>query len=381
MSVYALCEVCKCRRDKATPESIIECTDKTAHKNRIAWCADIRLSRQHRRLRKIFGSHLKKPHELAESQAGQWQTDYERGKLYPSERVTVQQGFSQVADEWWQRAAVVQNRFKDPKGAKYRVEMFKRLFEQRPIASITLNEIESWITKRRENKYAVGTVNRDIKPLKWIFDFAVEKQYLTSSPLTHFKEIKGANIHDRWMTESEIGVLIKAAYDLNDLDLVDFIEVGLNTGFRLGNLMRLSAKDIVGSLIEAKQTKSGNPYTVTVADDLEPTLRKLTYLHPTGPLLNTKKIGIRFRAAVKAAGLYPDKHDNERVTIHTLRHTFAVLYLERGGDIYDLSKMLGHASIAITDKIYGRYTRKRKEGQAKLISTKIERPQQQFKVI
>jgi integrase len=37
---------------------------------------------------------------------------------------------------------------------------------------------------------------------------------------------------------------------------------------------------------------------------------------------------------------------------HTLRHTFATRYLQSGGDIYTLSKILGHSSVKITEKVY-----------------------------
>ena len=37
-----------------------------------------------------------------------------------------------------------------------------------------------------------------------------------------------------------------------------------------------------------------------------------------------------------------------RVSAHTFRHTFAVNYMEQGGDIYTLSLLLGHTSVAVT---------------------------------
>jgi site-specific recombinase XerD len=37
-----------------------------------------------------------------------------------------------------------------------------------------------------------------------------------------------------------------------------------------------------------------------------------------------------------------------RVSAHTLRHSFAVAYLEQGGDIYRLSRLLGHTDISTT---------------------------------
>ena len=37
---------------------------------------------------------------------------------------------------------------------------------------------------------------------------------------------------------------------------------------------------------------------------------------------------------------------------HTLRHTFATRWLQDGGDIYTLSKILGHSSVSVTERHY-----------------------------
>jgi integrase/recombinase XerD len=38
--------------------------------------------------------------------------------------------------------------------------------------------------------------------------------------------------------------------------------------------------------------------------------------------------------------------------LHDLRHSFASLFLLDGGDIFKLSKILGHSSVAITERTY-----------------------------
>jgi integrase/recombinase XerD len=39
-----------------------------------------------------------------------------------------------------------------------------------------------------------------------------------------------------------------------------------------------------------------------------------------------------------------------RVSAHTFRHTFAVTYLSEGGDVYKLSKLMGHTSVSTTER-------------------------------
>src|SRR5690242_4078676 len=41
-----------------------------------------------------------------------------------------------------------------------------------------------------------------------------------------------------------------------------------------------------------------------------------------------------------------------RVSAHTFRHTFAKFYLERGGEVFKLSREMGHSSIQVTSKVY-----------------------------
>jgi integrase/recombinase XerD len=52
-----------------------------------------------------------------------------------------------------------------------------------------------------------------------------------------------------------------------------------------------------------------------------------------------------FDKVAEAAGL----PDNVAVTPHKLRHTFARTWLERGGDVYSLSRLLGHSTVKITE--------------------------------
>jgi integrase len=43
------------------------------------------------------------------------------------------------------------------------------------------------------------------------------------------------------------------------------------------------------------------------------------------------------------------------ITPHALRHTFATRWLQAGGDIYKLSKILGHSSVAVTEAHYAHW--------------------------
>jgi hypothetical protein len=53
-----------------------------------------------------------------------------------------------------------------------------------------------------------------------------------------------------------------------------------------------------------------------------------------------------FKRALKRAGL------DTRLRVHDLRHTYASHYLQSGGDIFKLSRILGQSSVKITEQTY-----------------------------
>jgi integrase/recombinase XerD len=65
----------------------------------------------------------------------------------------------------------------------------------------------------------------------------------------------------------------------------------------------------------------------------------------SGLRLTTRNAYRDIKALCGAAGV-----TGAHVHPHTFRHCFAVTYIRRGGDIYRLSRLLGHASITTTQR-------------------------------
>ena len=149
--------------------------------------------------------------------------------------------------------------------------------------------------------------------------------------------------------------------------------LALCTGLRLGELCGLRWSDIdgdcafltvrrtaqrvrnpdgVGTALRFDSPKSVSsmrtiPVPARVAARLAPMrgAEDSYVLSGTARAVEPRTMQNRFKAALRAAGLEPRN-------FHTLRHTFATRWMEKGFDAKTLSRVLGHADVSTTLSIY-----------------------------
>lgn len=77
------------------------------------------------------------------------------------------------------------------------------------------------------------------------------------------------------------------------------------------------------------------------------------FLSRDGKQLTTNAIDRTLTRLKRVAG--PQHFTGIRVSAHTLRHSFAVHYMQQGGDVYKLSRLLGHENITTTERYLRAY--------------------------
>lgn len=112
------------------------------------------------------------------------------------------------------------------------------------------------------------------------------------------------------------------------------------TGLRISEFIALTRSDLRSGTLYVAMSKTGKPRSVPVP----PVAR--TYLKAIPSAMTYWAIRKEFNAARRKAGLQAG------VTLHTLRHTYASWFLQQGGDLYTLSKLMGHSTIYTTAR-YG----------------------------
>jgi integrase len=160
-------------------------------------------------------------------------------------------------------------------------------------------------------------------------------------------------------TDADIKRLRKAA-DTRGVRLM--LEVALNTGVRLGELLALRWQDFdpdSKTVRISRQFASGSTRIVKLKGKKARTAIVLPefwqHYRPEGELvmgrpLRDYQVYWKVHGLLEAAGVYGQQRG-----IHDARRTYGRLFLEMGGWMDELQRSLGHTSIRTTEKSYGAF--------------------------
>ena len=212
-------------------------------------------------------------------------------------------------------------------------------------------------------KIEITTINNYIRNIKVFYNYLYKNRYITSNPVTRIKEIKCSRKVVGFIKNDEFNRLLRI-FDLSKFhEYRDYIITQLifDTGMRLGETLLIQEKDIDyinrTILLPSENTKGKKDRYVFFSEEMLKQLRRWLkykdryrqseYIFCTNkgkPLsvsnyeTNFKKYGVRI-------GL-------EEIHPHMLRNNFAKRFLMQGGDIYTLSRILGHSSVKVTEEAY-----------------------------
>jgi site-specific recombinase XerD len=130
----------------------------------------------------------------------------------------------------------------------------------------------------------------------------------------------------------------------------------LDGGYRISEILELPFENCDFDNLAVKVRGKGNKHRlVPLSAEMRKTLYRYAAKHSgPGRLLfgtrNNTLVTVRnFERDLKAIGKKLGI-TGVRFSPHTLRHTFAVAYLRNGGNLFYLSKILGHTSVTITQR-------------------------------
>ena len=249
--------------------------------------------------------------------------------------------------------------------------------------------------------HAYSTIHKTYVLLNECMNYAVDKDYISKNPCRQVKVPKKENFNKkpiRILSEEEIAKFKEMAVSQRKAIAVPKYQYGLiitlilYTGLRVGELCALRWDDIdydskrlivsksvnviyvnkKRNLVIQNTTKSGKTRYVplnTKAIDILNRQHELVggagadYIISGGSAIVDKTVvASSYPKICKAAGI-PNPSG-----IHSLRHTFASLALQRGIDIKVISDILGHASVNFTYNTYVHIVEKQKANAVDLLN-------------
>ena len=213
--------------------------------------------------------------------------------------------------------------------------------------------IEDYQAKRLQDGMKPATIVRELAVLSHVFTIAIKWKWARDNPMKDVTKLKVRNQRVKYLEESEVIRLFDVLPDW----LKPIVSIARETGLRRANVLNLRweqvnlfAKTII---VEGEETKNYEPLTVPLSDAAFNILKdkakvrriesSLVFFNRNGNTFGGSWVSCQFKKSTLKAGI-------EDFHFHDLRHDFCSRLVQRGVDLYIVSKLAGHKDIKQTLK-------------------------------
>jgi integrase/recombinase XerD len=229
------------------------------------------------------------------------------------------------------------------------------------------------VVPRGSGRLALSVVALYVRLVKRFFRWCYEEELLLIDVAARLKQIRVEKKVKPTLRPEQVEALLEACDVSTRKGLRDYalVVLLLDTGMRVSEVAGLCLEDLdlKHRCVMVRRGKGGKERVVGLHPEVAKVLWRYVqvarpkygrvaddanvFVGSRGPLTPG---GIRsvLRGLVGRAGLEVQMKRGEfpRVHPHVFRHTFAKRYLLRGGDVFKLSRMLGHSSVQVTSEVY-----------------------------
>jgi len=288
-----------------------------------------------KRYRKIFKSH---------EDAAQWEAKIKLALLEgrdptevytPSGSWTLGQAVDETYKAIWQGSKGASTAYKNSMAC---ISFFGANVS---LSAITTLELQNFVSHLKEQGNSNATCNRKLAALSRCMSYARQCNKLNVMP--HIPRQKEAQGRLRWLSDVEEQRMLAIADAWSLSYLRDAIVILVDTGIRVGELLKLRCEDVYDDRIVLIDTKNHKTHVVPLTNRASETLSKLKTLAVQGEVYPTsyETLQAHFNRATEHLEM-------DGVTIHTLRHTFASRLVQKGVPLQVVSTLLNHTTLTMT---------------------------------
>ena len=224
------------------------------------------------------------------------------------------------------------------------------------------------------------TMQRKHHRLNGFFDFCIENEWLHRNPSKRMKSVKVSQAPTDYFTPSEFAKIVDATYAYGDwhggrdfehrsLRLRALILLLRWSGLSILDAVTLERRRLTGDRLLLYRHKTKVPVYVPLPIDVAKMLDSLPNSNPRyffwsgngDPHTGKKGWQRSLRRLFKKLSLTTEDGQSKRCHPHMFRDTFAVELLLAGVPLDQVSLLLGHSSIKVTEKHYAPFVKARQQ--------------------
>lgn len=237
------------------------------------------------------------------------------------------------------------------------IRSYKQAFQafKRHKCALTASGLKEWIISLQEEGLKPGAINVYVRSMNSFLGWLVAEKHIEES--LKVKQLKAPKPEIEIFRDEDVKKILRyKAKGFYDWRLYVSVCLMLDTGMRISEVLDLRVEDVNldQCLLLVRDGKGGKARWVPFSLELRRLLWRYLKMRPqVGPYLFATRSGLgvqerNYRRDLKE-WLKMLGFKSGRLSPHTFRHYFAVTYLSGGGDLYTLSKILGHSSLQVTE--------------------------------
>ena len=249
------------------------------------------------------------------------------------------------------------------------LDSLRRLLGEKPWEQVDLLALRHFVVEQRTKGLSKATVARQVATIRSFFRFLCRDGYLAANPALGLTRPKQDRHLPHFLSVEEASRLVQAPLGDGLASLRDraILETLYSAGLRVSELvgLRLRDVDLISQTIRV-MGKGKKERLVPVGSYSVRAIRQyLKALGPDGenadgPIFRNRLRGrLTDRSVRRILNRYIVQASiHQKISPHSLRHSFATHLLDRGADLRSVQELLGHSNLATT-QIYTHVTTER----------------------
>jgi integrase len=284
---------------------------------------------------------------------GSWQEFKEKLKLRDRGTLTLKE-FSETYMEEYSKS---RNKKKSQIRKKVAFKFLNQFLGNLNLDVITLAHLHRYVKHRKSQGLSDATVNREVTILKHLLNYAVECGVIEANPVEKFKRLREEQKARPRFTENQVQKVIGAVRpDCRPL-FIFIRETGCRREEAL-SLQRWQIQEESKLVVFSEDTKSKKYRYVPLTEDALEAVNALPPIDGCPYVFYSLKSKDRWHDCRKPWEQAREKVGLPEIQVKDLRRHFAIDLAEDGADMHDIQQVLGHASVATTERHYAQFSPK-----------------------